>query len=286
MNVKSKLESLIQLTRINRPTGIWLLFLPCLFGIFLSHKTNLELKILPILLLFFLGSVIMRSAGCIINDIADRNFDKKVKRTKSRPIANNNLNLIEASALLAILLVAGLVILMQFNILTIKLGFGALLLIALYPLTKRFSYYPQLFLGITFNFGILLASSAINNEITLPILALYVSAISWTVIYDTIYAYQDIEDDIKIGVKSSAIKFGAKPQKILYGLIIVQISLLALAGFLAELNLVYYFMIYIALFHLLCQVKTCDFKDSKSCLRRFKSNVIVGLIIFLAIALG
>ncbi len=286
MSIKSKLQPFIDLTRINRPTGIWLLFLPCVFSIFLSHKTNPNFDMKIILSLFFLGAVIMRSAGCIINDIIDRKFDKKVKRTKLRPIASNKVHLYTALSILAILLICGLIILLQFNHLTIYIGFGALILVVIYPLTKRITYYPQLFLGITFNSGVLMASAAINNEITTPIIFLYIASILWTLTYDTIYAYQDIEDDIKIGIKSSAIKFGKNPQKILYLLTILQISFLGLVGFVAQLQLVYYFMIYIALLHLLCQIKTCDFTDAKACLTNFRSNVITGAIILMAMILG
>ncbi len=290
MSPKLTLKYIIELSRIKRFTGVWLLFLPCLFGITLAYKDNLtniiSIKGLNIVILFFLGSIIMRTAGCVINDIADRKLDAKVKRTKNRPIANNNISLYTAIIFLAILLIIGLIILLQFNILAIKLGIFALFLVILYPFTKRFTYYPQLFLGLTFNFGILLAAAAINNEISLPIILLYLSSIFWTLIYDTIYAYQDIEDDIKIGNKSSAIKFGKEPQKILYSLTILQISLLGIIGFLMDFRISYYFMIYMALFHLLCQIKTCDFNNEKDCLNKFKSNIMTGAIILMAIMIG
>lgn len=286
MAIIATLKNLIKLTRINKPTGIWLLFLPCLFGIFLSYKDNTNYNLKYIIALFFLGSVIMRSAGCIINDILDRKFDKKVKRTKSRPLANKNINLYLALILLAILLIFGLIILLQFNQMTIILGIIAFLLVLLYPLMKRITYYPQLFLGITFNFGIILASSAINNSISVEIALLYASAIFWTLIYDTIYSYQDIEDDLKIGVKSTAIKFGQNPQKILYFFAISQILLLFIIGFMEQMKLVYYFFIYITMFHLLCQIKTCNFKDGQDCLKKFKSNTMLGLIILMGIITG
>lgn len=284
--IKSKFLSIIKLTRLNKPTGILLLFLPCLFGIFLSYKENNKVDILLYIALFFAGSVVMRSAGCIINDIIDKKFDQKVKRTTSRPIANGEIGVFTALVILGILLIAGLAILLQFNQLTIIIGVVALVLIIIYPLTKRITYYPQFFLGITFNSGILLASASMANKITLPIILLYISSIFWTLIYDTIYAYQDIEDDLKIGLKSSAIKFGPNPQKILYTLAVLQVALLVAVGILSKLHLLYHSLIYLALFHLLCQIKSCDFTDSKKCLDRFKSNTTAGAIIAMAIFLG
>jgi 4-hydroxybenzoate polyprenyl transferase len=286
MNIKAKLQPLIDLTRINKPTGIWLLFLPCLFGIFLSYKTNPDINIKLLITIFLTGSLLMRTAGCVINDIFDRKLDKKVKRTKSRPIANDKINIWASLSILALLLSAGLYILLQFNELTRTLGVAAFVLIIIYPLAKRFTYFPQLFLGITFNFGILIAAGAINNLISTPIVLLYISAICWTLIYDTIYAYQDIEDDMKIGIKSTAIKFGAKPQKILYALSITQILLLVSVGILLKFQLTYYFMIYMALFHLLCQIKTCDFKNPEDCLAKFKASPFTGCIILMGIILG
>lgn len=276
-------KNLIDLIRINKITGVWLLFSPCLFGIFASYKTNQNFDLKLTILLFFLGSFFMRSAGCIINDIIDRKFDKKVKRTKDRPIANQKINIYLVLTILIVLLGSGLAILLQFNQKTIIIGFGAFLLVIIYPFAKRFTYFPQLFLAITFNIGLVIASSAINNSITLPIIFLYVSCIFWTVTYDTIYAYQDIEDDLKIGIKSSAIKFGDKPQKILYILTSLQIIFLGLAGFFGNFKMEYYLFIYLVMFHILCQIKTCDFKDPKSCLEKFKSNSMAGVGILLAI---
>jgi len=284
--LESKFPLIINLTRLNRPTGIWLLFLPCLFGILLSYKTNHKFDVLLVTTLFFAGAVIMRSAGCIINDIIDKKFDQKVARTQERPLASNEISIAVALVILAILLAAGLAILLQFNQLTRIIGIVMLILIIIYPLAKRITYFPQFFLGITFNSGILMASAAINNRLPLPIILLYISSIFWTLIYDTIYAYQDIEDDLKIGVKSSAIKFGANPQKILYSLTVLQIALLFAVGILSKLSLIYHFMIYLALFHLLCQIKSCDFTDAEKCLARFKSNIIVGSIIAMGIFLG
>jgi len=284
--LKLRLESYINLMRLNKPIGIWLLFLPCLFGIALSSKYNQHFDFIYITLLFFIGAVIMRSAGCIINDIADRNFDKKVSRTKSRPLASDEISISEAIILLLFLLLIGFTILIVLGKATILLGFAAMLLVILYPFTKRFTYYPQFFLGISFNFGILMSSTAILGKITLPALLLFISAIFWTLIYDTIYAYQDLEDDMKIGVKSTALKFGKSPQKILYFLTFGQILFLFLTGIYANLGVTYYLFIFIALCHLVCQIRSCDFSDGEDCLKKFKSNFSLGIIILTAIILS
>jgi 4-hydroxybenzoate polyprenyltransferase len=276
----------INLARLDKPIGIWLLFLPCLFGIALSYKYNSHFDVIYITFLFFAGAVIMRSAGCIINDITDRDFDKKVSRTKIRPLATAEIKLPQAIILLLLLLSASFAILLQLGQATIFMGFAAMLLVILYPFTKRFTYYPQLFLGITFNFGILMASTAILGKITLPTLLLFISAIFWTLIYDTIYAYQDTYDDIKIGVKSTALKFGKSPQKILYFLTAGQILFLFLAGIYANLNILYYLFIFVTCCHLICQIRTCNFSDEKDCLKKFKSNFWLGIIILTAIILG
>jgi 4-hydroxybenzoate polyprenyltransferase len=282
----SKLFPLLDLMRLNKPIGIWLLFLPCLFGIALAAKYNSKIDFIYIIFLFFSGSVLMRSAGCIINDLFDQKYDQKVARTKSRPLACGQVSRAEAIILLIILLSCSFLILLQFNHLAIGIGFFALLLTVLYPLCKRFTYYPQAFLGLTFNIGILLSCAAILKDLTLSAVLLYIGAIFWTIIYDTIYAYQDIEDDIKIGVKSTSLRFGAKPQKILYGLIFLQILFLFLAGFIANLKLGYHLFILAAAFHLICQVRSCDFSDQNQCLQKFKSNFWVGIIILIGLISG
>ena len=280
------MNKILNLTRLNKPIGIYLLFLPCLFGIALSYKYNNEVNIIKITLLFFVGSIVMRSAGCIINDICDRNFDKQVSRTKNRPLACKDITVNQALLLLIFLLLVGLAILLQFNIQTIILGISSLILVVIYPLTKRITYYPQIFLGLTFNFGILMASSTIIGYVNFAIFTLYLSAIFWTIVYDTIYAYQDIEDDTKIGVKSTAIKFGSNPRNILYILSTLQTLFLIISGIFTQLNIIYYILISLTLSLLVSQIKNCDFKDGKDCLKKFKNNLWIGIIILIAIIIS
>jgi 4-hydroxybenzoate polyprenyltransferase len=283
------LKSFFKLTRLNQPIGIFLLFLPCLFGIALNLKELPQLNLLEIyhlIFLFFLGSIIMRSAGCVINDLLDQKFDKEVARTKIRPLASGEISKNQAILLLVMLLSAGLTVLCNFNLVTILSGFFAVILVITYPLMKRITYYPQVFLGLTFNFGILMSGLALVENITFSTSILYGFAIIWTVVYDTIYAYQDVEDDLKIGVKSTAIKFGENPQKILLGLNFIMFLILILLGWHEKFRAEYFITILLADLYLNSQIKNCDFKQPKKCLQVFKSNIWFGSLIALALFLG
>jgi 4-hydroxybenzoate polyprenyltransferase len=279
----------IKLIRFKKPIGSFLLFLPCLFGLVLAnhYQNNLSWQTnLWFVFLFFIGSFLMRSAGCIINDIADRDFDKKVARTNNRPIASGQISIKKALFICFLFLLLSLLILLQFNLPTILLGFLALFLVVLYPFTKRFTYYPQLFLGMTFNFGILIGFCAVLGKINLPVFILYLSAIIWVFIYDTIYGYQDIEDDLKIGVKSTSIKFKENPRQILSYFALLHLFLLILVGISAGLNFSYYPTILLASSALVCGIRTCDFNDGNDCLKKFKANIWVGVLILLALIFG
>jgi len=254
------IQNYINLTRINRPIGIYLLALPC--------------------------SIIMRSAGCVINDIFDRKFDQKVARTKNRPLASGDLKITQALIVLFALLFFGFLILLQFHFRTIILGVFSLILVALYPFMKRLTFYPQIFLGIIFNCGILLASLEIKGEIAFATIMLYVAAIVWTLIYDTIYAFQDIEDDMKIGVKSSAIALAKNPQHNLSILAIFMGFLLVFAGFLQKSTIFYHLFAILAIIYLLFLIQKCNYKNPQDCLRKFKANVFVGILILIATILG
>ena len=198
----------IELTRLNKPIGFMLLFWPCSWGLAYAHSVNQDINIfIYYLILFFFGSVLMRSAGCIVNDIVDKDFDKKVKRTKKRPIAAGKISVKLSLFYVSILCLLAFLILIQFNFLTILLGMSSMILAFSYTFMKRITYWPQLFLGITFNWGIVMAWAAINNNISMEIIPLYLSAIFWTLGYDTIYGAQDMSEDEIIGLKSTSIKF-------------------------------------------------------------------------------
>ncbi len=286
--MNQRLTNYINLTRLDRPIGTALLFLPCLFGIFLAlKKTELDLPRLTwIIFLFGLGSIVMRSAGCVINDIFDQDFDRQVARTKNRPLAASKIDRSEALILLALLLLIGFFILLQFNLPTIISGFFALTLALTYPLMKRITYYPQIFLGLAFNFGILMSDLAILGRIDLEFIILYFAAIIWTLIYDTIYAYQDIEDDLKIGVKSSAIKFSINPKNILLSLTFTMFGTIFFVGTLEFFKWQFFLSAFAALALLTHQIVTCNFTNPQACLKVFKANFWVGILILIGIFLG
>jgi len=278
------LKIFINLTRLNKPIGIMLLFWPCSWGLAYAYKLNQDLNVfLYYLLLFFLGSLLMRSAGCIFNDIIDRDFDKKVKRTKLRPIASGKISVKKSFVYVIVLCLLAFLILVQFNILTIILGLGSMLLAFSYPFMKRFTYWPQLFLGLTFNWGIIMAWTAVINDISYEIIILYFSAIFWTLGYDTIYGAQDMVDDEIIGVKSTSIKF-KKNLKLFVSLNYLLFFLLLLFLFNNELkfNL---FTLCLTLFFLslVYQINKINILKAKDCLTAFKSNNLSGLILFLGI---
>ena len=204
----NKIKIFIELTRLNKPIGFMLLFWPCLWGLALAFLQTGELRLfINYVILFFLGSVLMRSAGCIFNDIADKDFDKKVDRTKNRPIPSGRISTQESFVYIILLCLIAFIILIQFNFLTIILGLLSIPLAFSYPYMKRLTYWPQLFLGLAFNWGILLGWTALKGEISLEPILLYIAAIFWTLGYDTIYGFQDIYDDEIIGIKSTSIKF-------------------------------------------------------------------------------
>ena len=282
------LKLFIELTRLNKPIGYMLLFWPCLWGLTMAYNFENDLdKYLFYIALFFFGSVLMRSAGCIVNDIADRNFDKKVERTKNRPIASGKISVFLASIYALILCFIAFLILINFNKLTIILAIASMPFAFSYPLMKRFTYWPQLFLGITFNYGLLLAWVSIHGSINILPIILYFGAIFWTLGYDTIYGYQDIKDDEIIGVKSTSIKFKNNPKKFLYTCYSLTIISLILTGLFMKFKLLYFLFIIIPIIHLLYfQVYKLTGKNPKIFLNKFKSNNFLGLIVFVNILIG
>ena len=281
----NQLKLFIDLTRLKKPIGYMLLFWPCAWGLTLAYDFTKDLNnYFFYLMLFFLGAVLMRSAGCIVNDILDKEFDKKVFRTKNRPIASGQISIKVAVLYASILCLFALFVLLNFNQFTVILALGSMPLTFTYPLMKRFTYWPQLFLGITFNYGLILGWSAIKGGLDIIPIIFYLGAIFWTLGYDTIYGYQDIKDDEIIGLKSTSIKFKGNEKKFLFICYTLLLIFFLIGGYFMEFNNIYYFLTFIPFLHLFFyQMKIFNSKDSESCLRVFKSNNMFGLIIFLNI---
>ena len=283
-----QLNLFIELTRLKRPIGYMLLFWPCAWGLTLAYDFSKNLNdYFFYLLLFFLGSVLMRSAGCIVNDISDKEFDKKVSRTKKRPIASNQVSVKLGISYALILCLFAFLVLINFNNLTILLALGSMPLAFTYPLMKRFTYWPQLFLGITFNYGLVLGWTAIQGEINFVAIIFYLGAIFWTLGFDTIYGYQDLKDDEIIGIKSTSIRFKKNPKLFLTICYLIFLIFLIITGISMKLNTMFYFFILIPTAHLFFyQIYNFNFKDPKNCLKIFKSNNFFGAIILCNILIG
>ena len=284
----NQINLFIDLIRIKKPIGFMLLFWPCAWGLTVAYDFSGEkITYFYYLLLFLSGAILMRSAGCIINDIADRKYDKKVSRTKNRPIANGNVSVKRGFFYSSILCLIALVILLQFNSFTILLALGSMPLAFTYPLMKRYTYWPQLFLGITFNYGLILGWTSITNEINLTPLIFYFGAIFWTLGFDTIYGYQDINDDEIIGLKSTSIKFKDNSKLFIsmcYSIFLISLILLGLT---INFNYFYYFFILMTGFHLFFfQIYRLNINKSTNCLKIFKSNNTLGMIVLLGLILG
>ncbi len=284
----NQLYLFIELTRLKKPIGFMLLFWPCAWGLTIAYNFNGEIVLyLYYLLLFFLGAVLMRSAGCIVNDIADKNFDNRVKRTKDRPIASGRISIFLGYLYSGILCLTALIVLIQFNKLTILLALVSMPLAFLYPLMKRFTYWPQLFLGITFNYGLILGWTSINDQIDLIPLIFYFGAIFWTLGYDTIYGYQDIKDDEIIGLKSTSIKFKDNPIKFITLCYSTFLISLLIVGIYLNLNNFFYFVFIIILLQMtFFQLKKIEIKNSNKCLEIFKSNNYLGFLVLISLIVG
>ena len=280
-----KFKIFVQLTRLNKPIGFMLLFWPCTWGLTLGYYFNNNLSLyLKHVVMFFLGSVLMRSAGCIFNDIVDKDLDKKVERTKRRPIASGKISVSNAFIYIIFLCLIALLILMQFNLLTIILGLSSMLFAFAYPFMKRITYWPQLFLGLTFNWGIIMGWTSITNNISIEAIVLYIAAVFWTLGYDTIYGLQDVNDDEIIGVKSTSIKF-KNNIKIFVGICYSLCVLSIVTLFFVIMDMNNYILIISSFFimTLIYQVKFFDKSKPKTCLAAFKINNLTGMFIFLFI---
>ena len=278
------LKIFIELTRLNKPIGFMLLFWPCSWGLTYAKSFSQNNSIyFYYLILFFFGSLLMRSAGCIFNDIVDKDFDKKVKRTKKRPLAANIISVNHAFFYVAFLCFFAFLILIQFNTFTIFLGLGSMLLAFSYPFMKRITYWPQLFLGITFNWGIIMAWTSMTNQISLEIITLYIAAIFWTLGYDTIYGAQDMSDDEIIGIKSTSVKFKANIKffvTICYFINLFTLIFLFKNYFGLNTFSLFYFLFVLSLFY---QILKFNKSRPETCLKAFKVNNFSGALLFFSI---
>ena len=284
----NQLNLFIELTRLKKPIGFMLLFWPCAWGLTLAYDFSSSLKTyLFYLILFLLGSVLMRSAGCIVNDILDRKFDEKVFRTKDRPIASGKISVKLGLFYASILCLVAFLVLINFNFFTIIIALASMPLAFTYPLMKRLTYWPQLFLGITFNYGLILGWTSINAEINLLPLIFYFGAIFWTLGYDTIYGFQDIKDDEIIGLKSTSIKFKSNPIIFLYICYTIFLLSLIMVGYLNEFNNLYFIFLVIIIYQMyILQIKKFNSSEPLSCFKIFKSNNILGILIFVSLLTG
>jgi 4-hydroxybenzoate polyprenyltransferase len=296
----------LKLGRFDRPTGIWLLMLPGWQGIALADAIDHRLPDPRLLMLFFLGAMLMRAAGCAYNDIVDRDLDAKVARTAARPVASGQISLRAAWAFVVGCALASLMILLQLNPVCILLGFASLALVAAYPFMKRITWWPQLWLGLTFNWGALLGFAAVagsgvyefffdlSNFTTefggrldmAPGLVLYAAGVFWTLGYDTIYAVQDLEDDALAGVKSSARRLGAAAPRAVFGFYAISIALTLAAGWLAHLGWLFWLFAAAYALLLLRQPQRLKLDNPAGALKLFKSNALCGLLLFIAIVEG
>ena len=284
----NQINLFVELTRLKKPIGYMLLFWPCAWGLTIAYNFSSGLNIYFFYLsLFFLGAVLMRSAGCIVNDILDRKFDKKVFRTKNRPITSGKISVKLGIFYSVLLCFVAFLVLINFNSFTIIIALASMPLAFSYPLMKRYTYWPQLFLGITFNYGLILGWTSINNELNLTPLIFYFGAIFWTLGYDTIYGFQDIKDDEIIGLKSTSIKFKSNPIVFLYLCYTIFISSLILVGFLEEFSKLYFgllIMIILQMYNF--QLKKFKQNSPSACLEIFKSNNFLGILVFFILLVG
>ena len=278
----------LELTRLKRPIGYMLLFWPCAWGLTIAYDFSSTFDVYFFyLLLFFLGSILMRSAGCIVNDILDRKFDKKVFRTKNRPLASGKISVKLALLYSTFLCFTAFLVLINFNLFTIIIALASMPLAFTYPLMKRFTYWPQLFLGITFNYGLILGWTSINAEINLLPVIFYCGAIFWTLGYDTIYGFQDIKDDEIIGIKSTSIKFKSNPIIFLYVCYTLFLLSLIAIGYLNEFSRLYFIFLSLIIYHMyFFQLRKFKSTNPSICLKIFKSNNFLGALILILLFIG
>ena len=270
----------LRLARLDRPIGSWLLLMPCWWSVGLAGMRVEQFPRLWHIVLFFIGAFAMRGAGCTWNDLVDRNLDGLVERTRSRPIPSGQVTVAEATAFMLLQALVGFLVLIQFNRFTVITGLCSLLVVAIYPFMKRITYWPQIVLGLAFSYGALLGWPAAFGRLDWPAIVLYAGSISWVIGYDTIYAHQDREDDLLIGIKSTALLFGDNTRSMLAGFYAGAVVLIGAAGLMAGGGLIFVLGLIAFAAHLTWQVVRLDINDSAHCLKLFKSNRDAGLILF------
>jgi 4-hydroxybenzoate polyprenyltransferase len=270
----------LRLARLDRPIGSWLLLMPCWWSVGLAGMHEGRFPSLWHIVLFFIGAFAMRGAGCTWNDLVDRNLDGLVERTRSRPIPSKQVTIVQATTFMLAQALVGLLVLIQFNHFTVVTGFASLLVVVIYPFMKRITYWPQIFLGLAFSWGALMGWPAAFGRLDWPALVLYAGSICWVIGYDTIYAHQDREDDLLIGIKSTALLFGERTQPMLTSFYAAAVVLIAGAGLMAGGGISFTIGLVAFAAHLAWQVTRLDIDDPQHCLMLFKSNRDAGLILF------
>lgn len=286
-HIPDSLKPYALLMRLDRPIGIWLLLLPCFWGLAVGmgglHGLADHFAVVPLFLAFTVGAVLMRGAGCIINDLWDQDIDPEVDRTKNRPLATGAITPQRAMIFTGFLLFVSAMILFSMNMATIALGIIALAMTVLYPLMKRMTFWPQAFLGLTFNMGVLMGCAALTGGISAAAFLVYLGAIAWTISYDTIYARQDIEDDLKLGMKSTAILFGDNLRMCVIGFMIIAMGFFIMAGVSANAFGTYYAILALPALHAFLLMRQWNENDAASCLATFKAQRDFALLVLLAL---
>ena len=274
----------VTLMRLDRPNGAWLGMVVSWWSIALASPG--AWPDVRLLLLFVLGAFVMRGAGCVVNDMVDREFDAQVARTKNRPIPSGRVSIKQAAVFAVFLCLLGVAILLQFNAFAVGLGALSLITLVVYPYMKRVTYWPQVFLGLAINWGALLGWAAVRGDLGWAPAVLYVGGIFWTLGWDTIYGHQDKEDDARLGLKSGALRFGDATPRWVAFFYTVAVVLIGVAGWLVDLSLYFYPALLVAALHLVWQLVTLDLHTPKNCLARFSSNRDFGLLVFVALLIG
>jgi 4-hydroxybenzoate polyprenyltransferase len=275
----------LRLARLDRPIGSWLLLIPCWWSVGLAGIRADHFPSLWHIVLFFIGAFAMRGAGCTWNDLVDRNLDRLVERTRSRPIPSGQVSVVQAAAFMIAQAMIGLAVLLQFNRFTVGTGLVSLCVVVIYPFMKRITYWPQIFLGLAFSWGALMGWPAAFGRLDAPALVLYAGSIAWVIGYDTIYAHQDREDDALIGIKSTALLFGERTAPMLAAFYSAAVVLIGIAGLMAGGGLIFTIGMIVFAAHLAWQVLRLDISDPVHCLKLFKSNRDAGLVLFAAMLL-